>query len=38
MKPSTFTFNVTATHGFNDWFAGQLHGNYGVVSTLIPLN
>lgn len=27
--PSTFTFNVTATHGFNDWFAGQLHGNYG---------
>lgn len=27
--PSTLTLNATATHGFNDWFAGQLHGNYG---------
>lgn len=27
--PSTFTLNATATHGFNDWFAGQLHANYG---------
>ena len=27
--PSTVTLNGTVTHGFNDWFAGQLHGNYG---------
>lgn len=27
--PSTVTLNGTVTHGFNDWLAGQLHGNYG---------
>ena len=27
--PSTFTMNATVTHGFNDWFSGQLHANYG---------
>lgn len=27
--PSTFTLNATATYGFNDWLAGQLHANYG---------
>ena len=27
--PSTFTFNTTVSHGFNNWFSGQLHANYG---------
>lgn len=29
LTPSTFTFNTTVSHGFNDWFSGQLHANYG---------
>ncbi len=27
--PGTFTANATVSHAFNDWLAGQLHGNYG---------
>ncbi len=27
--PDNFSLNVTASHGFNDWFAGQAHVNYG---------
>lgn len=27
--PDVFTTNVTASYGFNNWFAGQLHFNFG---------
>lgn len=27
--PSTFTLNATVSHGFSDWLAGQVHGNFG---------
>lgn len=27
--PDAFTFNLTGTHAFNDWFAAQAHVNYG---------
>lgn len=35
--PDIFTYNMTASYGFNKWFAGQLHANYGGESHYVQL-